>query len=1043
MNSDHVELEFYVELSEVSLNIAGTFSVALALESSDKEKLNGVFVEVENKEKEQGYHTNLGHIEVTDDLLRKVVKFQKNVTFYIPKGAFTQEDNSSLLLLVDIAKAEDTQAKVASSRVLIFQSPANLPNPDSNKILKNTTRNSLNLTSKLLDEDISIHVGRIIWSYTLKVIEVEPTPEPSPEPEPIKEPTPEPIKEPTPEPEQEPKTPTPEPEDVKTTLESVPPLPPLIPVETAPKQDVQKKKILPKTKGSQNYRRQIVSKLGKEEVIVHVHAASGLPKVSQDSDPPLPYVAGTTKSEEEAGIAPQQTTSIATSATSFPSWENTVVITTQEEDADTEVVVLLVIDLTSKKTLIRFSLPFVYLQPFYQYHLDLIQEGVGYETHLYVSVLRRTCRLQLFDALVYNGVEITLCSFSRAISNLSCPVMAVVRIVPNYYALRKDHEVNHHFSELHPRPVLCPVQELDFSPSNLKHTNPQISLPLDDQSNWNQQLLFCEARQMASTFTAVSALVIEYYSVISVFESNKWYLSKSLGYSTMLLNKHVFNALRSERGRKGIRVENLSIRETSLETENNHVPAVNLILRLISEEHPTSLLNASYVNDLPKLESFSMEAERVLPRSPQKQPSLMRLPPKKSPPRLPTPQETVLVESKIPFRDGQTPLPIPLYNNKVIHSPPKTRPKKMVLQEGELPPLDAVQNLLPDPQRVLLDPDLRYQDHPGLIPTRLPPKDLNRNEIPQEHKPKSTLKTPPDRYAITLLDHQQRELDNYKSAMKRMGDEIVRLQEEVTRLEVVNSRLRQQINMHEDTTKALLRDSDLADIPRNELIQRYASLRDKLSSQVKEATSYRDKLLQLQNELIRHNDREKEFINLQDAHSKQSAILQRLQEKQQKIKKLEETCKKQEEVIEKMEKILRSKIKKGKDESPRFDAKEAFLSENARLRGEINQMKNKVQVQDSSFDDAERMELYSKLDRSDGRIRTLERAVRENARKWGQEKEDLLLRLNEQSHRPSLPPLNRSYYRYDDDEDDRIFPKRRTRLRGRGRYGSPQLEPLI
>ncbi|XP_033105047.1 coiled-coil domain-containing protein 33-like isoform X2 [Anneissia japonica] len=1016
MSIGQCELEILVELRELSLNSSGTFSVVLSLQSSDSEKLTkDVFFEVDNHGKEQGHSTNIGSVEVPQVLVGKAVKFQKKVKFYISKGIFKDDDESSLILLVDVFKKNDVNVKECSSRVVIFQSPGSLPEPGPDMTVTSVKKNILNLTSKLPDEGITIHIGRVICSYSLKANKVKQTPEPSPEPSP--EPT-------------------------------LPPPPPLLPtaeVEDKPKEDV--KKTLPKKKGSERYRRHIVSQLGREEVIVHVHAASGLPNLLQDSSPPFPYVSGTTKSDEDAGVSPQQTTSIAKTPTFFPSWEETIVIEIDEVDSDTEVV-LLVNDLTSQSTLIRYQIPVVYLKPFHQYHLDLIQEGVGFETHLYASILHRTCRLQLLDALTYSGVEITLCSLARKISNVSDPLMAVIRIVPDYYVLRKEIETRKYINELHPRPVHCPVRELDFTAANLKHSNPQISLPLAQTgSSWEQQLLFCEPRLMASTFTATSALIVEYYSTITAFESSKWYLDKSLGYSTMLLNKHVYNALKSERGRKGIRVENLSLKGTSLHTENDHIPAINLVLRLISEEHPSSLLNASYVDDLPKLEHFSMEAERLPPPpspSPTPLPSPTPSPPpkKESSPRIPLPTKTP-VQKKIPFRDGETPPPIPLYHNPVVHSP-KPRAYKLVLKEDELPPLDAVQNLLPDSHRVILDPDQRYQDHPGLIPTRLPPKDLN-DDPPREPKSKSR-QTPPDRYAITLLDHQQRELDNYKTAMKRMGDEIVKLQEEITRLEVVNSKLRQQINMHEDTTRALLRDSELTDIPRNELVQRYASLRDKLSSQVREATSYRDKLLQLQNELIRHNDREKEFINLQEAHFKQSAILQRFQEKQQKIKKLEETCRKQEEVIEKMEKLLKGKIRKGKDEAtPKLDAKEAFLAENSRLRSEINQMKNKSQIKEVSFDDAERMELYSKLDRSDGRIRTLERAVRENARKWGQEKEELLLRLNEQNHRASLPPVNRSYYRYDDEDDfeDRVFPKHRTRLRPRGRYGSPHLEPLM
>ena len=54
-----------------------------------------------------------------------------------------------------------------------------------------------------------------------------------------------------------------------------------------------------------------------------------------------------------------------------------------------------------------------------------------------------------------------------------------------------------------------------------------------------------------------------------------------------------------------------------------------------------------------------------------------------------------------------------------------------------------------------------------------------------------------------------------------MGEDIVRLQEEVSRLEMENSQLRRRIDMHEDATKAMVNVKELDDMSRADLIDKY------------------------------------------------------------------------------------------------------------------------------------------------------------------------------------------------------------------------------
>ena len=59
--------------------------------------------------------------------------------------------------------------------------------------------------------------------------------------------------------------------------------------------------------------------------------------------------------------------------------------------------------------------------------------------------------------------------------------------------------------------------------------------------------------------------------------------------------------------------------------------------------------------------------------------------------------------------------------------------------------------------------------------------------------------------------------------MKRMGEEVVQLQGALSSLEVENSRLRQQANMYEDTTRAMMSDALLDGMTKAELLEKYGN----------------------------------------------------------------------------------------------------------------------------------------------------------------------------------------------------------------------------
>uniref|UniRef100_A0A8C4YRU6 Coiled-coil domain containing 33 n=1 Tax=Gopherus evgoodei TaxID=1825980 RepID=A0A8C4YRU6_9SAUR len=143
------------------------------------------------------------------------------------------------------------------------------------------------------------------------------------------------------------------------------------------------------------------------------------------------------------------------------------------------------------------------------------------------------------------------------------------------------------------------------------------------------------------------------------------------------------------------------------------------------------------------------------------------------------------------------------------------------------------------------------------------------------------------------------EVNNYRTAMKKMADDILSLRRHVASLEAENSTLRRNLSMHEETCPHA---TDRA------VWSLAVALKHKLAAGTVEMSRMKDRVQQLQNELIRKNDREKDLVMLQRAHQQQQTVLRKYQEKITKMKALEDTVRQQERVIEKMERMLEEKV---------------------------------------------------------------------------------------------------------------------------------------
>ncbi|KAM6308909.1 coiled-coil domain-containing protein 33 [Aegotheles albertisi] len=331
--------------------------------------------------------------------------------------------------------------------------------------------------------------------------------------------------------------------------------------------------------------------------------------------------------------------------------------------------------------------------------------------------------------------------------------------------------------------------------------------------------------------------------------------------------------------------------------------------------------------------------------------------------------------------------------------------------DGSLPAADALASILPGKEPILSRTGAPSEEQRSQEITRDPQELVSAGETGGEG---NTGGTGGD-------SRVPKEESSYRLALERMAGDLLSLRQHVTSLEVENGHLQRSLASQEELGHVLLADGDLDVMTREELLDRLTTLKRKLAADTMEMRRLKDRVQQLQNELIRKNDREKDLVLLQRAHRQQQAVLRRCQEKVAKMKGLEETVRQQEKVIKTMERVLQEKLagagrstEKPVGEALSGEVYTALLAENRRLREELARPHNPlppIAPQPAAllgdFGGPEKLSLLARLEEARARGRVLERQLEEAARRWGREKQELGTRLLEQEHGfPHRPPSN-------------------------------------
>ena len=98
--------------------------------------------------------------------------------------------------------------------------------------------------------------------------------------------------------------------------------------------------------------------------------------------------------------------------------------------------IILIIDEPRQRTIAEHRFPWRWLEPFYQYHLNLQHtvKQTAQTTNLFVSIMRKQSSLSKED-IRYFGLEVLLNRFETAVTKKEI-LYAVGRIVPDYESYR-------------------------------------------------------------------------------------------------------------------------------------------------------------------------------------------------------------------------------------------------------------------------------------------------------------------------------------------------------------------------------------------------------------------------------------------------------------------------------------------------------------------------------------------------------------------------------------------------------------------------------
>ena len=155
-----------------------------------------------------------------------------------------------------------------------------------------------------------------------------------------------------------------------------------------------------------------------------------------------------------------------------------------------------------------------------------------------------------------------------------------------------------------------------------------------------------------------------------------------------------------------------------------------------------------------------------------------------------------------------------------------------------------------------------------------------------------------------MIDRLLTEVDEKAAGIKTLGSDVVNLRKENTMLRVQITELSSQLEERDADAMDNAEVRAIDSLDRDELVRRHVALSSKYTADLRRFQENQLRVEKLQNSIIKHNEREKEYLELEAAHTAQAAFVLQLQNENASVGKFKTVIEDQEAVIGRLEKLL-------------------------------------------------------------------------------------------------------------------------------------------
>ncbi|CAF4098028.1 unnamed protein product [Rotaria sp. Silwood2] len=722
-----------------------------------------------------------------------------------------------------------------------------------------------------------------------------------------------------------------------------------------------------------------VATRGKDLLHILVHGAANLPLV--DGRQPRCYVTGQSRSTmatQDIGETINATNVIEGVS---PHWNEMIYADIFEETNHAEEVIILIIDEPRQRTIAEHRFPWRWLEPFYQYHVNLqhTSKQTAQTTSLFLSIMRKQSTLSKED-IRYFGLEVLLNRFDVTLPKKRV-LYAIGRIIPDYETYKHDYLRNLDNPKLGIdfKKINIPTAQ-DFAIADYSFTGyPQTSLASKESKlpTWMHDYLFSHEHEKDNMFSNNSAIVIEFYPFQPIANNPNWRIKTLIGWITIRLDTRTYDALTAPSSSEGMRTEGkLSLiflylidfiylkgllveTDGELVAENTKYLTAELLLRLVSERHPGKNLLAYAASNLPILPSYYVEGVRHGGAPP------------------------VYMQVTVPKKNFLPAIQTPVTQAPTTQVPMTQTPIGQSIINPTLPVV----------------PTLQYVDRSEGVRFRIPRVNLyDLDDIPTEYRAMLATNYPPrrDDDIDGWFDYFQREIAVYKQAIRRVIQDVAQLRDQHKTLTAANNDLKVKMENFDKKKKVLYEIFEGDKIDKTKMQDIFNRLSAKISAQQLELKENHAKINNYEKELARRSELRAQYDALVRTTQASELEIKVMKERLLKADGLEETVRRQELVIEKLEAMISNYMKEKRLRGAFNDVDRTFLSEHAAIGLETQQLQRRVPPTRYSAtvtnqrDDLVRQNLVYQQE-----LANLKARFQENAASWGREKAELLSKIND------------------------------------------------